>query len=69
MKSCPIGACEEPVPQKNVMCREHWLMVPTGLQKTIWRLWNSGKPLPGHLEACASAIEQVEDALNGRALS
>lgn len=59
---CPITACVKLVPDDRLMCSRHWSAVPAPLQKTIYLLWNSGKPKPGHAEACTSAIAQVNQA-------
>ena len=50
---------------KYLFCRAHWHMVPEALQRLIWRLWNNGKPKPGHLEACNSAVEIVLEKMTG----
>jgi hypothetical protein len=47
------------IESKRLMCGGHWQMVPRPLQNTIWRLYRDGNPRDGHLEACASAVEQV----------
>lgn len=63
---CPVAGCSEPVASDKLMCWEHWRRVPVVLQRMIYRLWNNGTPLAGHSEACESAIEQVNEALEGR---
>lgn len=56
---CPVPGCQRQVPAERLMCPPHWAQVPAPLQRTIYRLWNHGKPQAGHAEACASAVEQV----------
>lgn len=66
---CPIKGCEEPIyDSKYVMCRAHWMMVSEPLQKTIWRLYASGKRWDGYAEAVASATQQVEEKVSGDVL-
>lgn len=59
--SCPVKGCHEIVRHDRLMCYAHWRLVPLPLQKTIYRLWNSGKPKSGHIDACTSAVEQVNE--------
>lgn len=62
--SCPIKGCSTKIAPDRLMCSQHWYMVPVPLQRTIRRLWNNGQRKAGHDEACASAIEQVQSALD-----
>lgn len=66
---CVVPECCTPTADKKyLMCFIHWNMIPIVLQKTIWRLYNNGKPLPGHADACESAVQQVLDKLDGGVL-
>ena len=46
------------------MCSYHWGMVPVPMQRTVVKLYNSGKPLAGHTEAVVNAVRQVQDRIN-----
>ena len=57
--ACPIRGCPREARDGHAMCFEHWNLVPLVLQRTIWRLWRSGRPEEGHRDAVANAISQV----------
>lgn len=50
----------------HLFCFRHWDKVPLPLQKTLTRLWNHAKPLPGFEEAAANAGLQLQDAIRSR---
>ena len=61
---CAVPGCRTDTRgPRYLMCHPHWLLVPLVLQRTIWRLWNHGKPADGHREACQNAVEQVQAQL------
>ena len=66
MKPCPIRDCDRTARSNQVMCFEHWALVPKVLQKLIWQLWRQGNPEAGHGEAVANAIEQVNARVAAR---
>lgn len=66
MKPCPIHGCERAARSEQLMCFEHWALVPKVLQVLIWRLWRQGKPVEGYREAVSNAIEQVNARVAAR---
>lgn len=66
MKPCPIRGCARQARSEQVMCFEHWALVPRVLQKLIWRLWREGRPAEGYREAVSNAVEQVNSRVVAR---
>lgn len=67
---CHATACLVPVPPTMLMCRKHWFMVPTGLQRRVWATYRKGQcddmnPSNDYCEAARAAVVVVAN-LEGR---
>lgn len=64
---CHARSCTRRVPPKMLMCAPHWRMVPTGLQRAVWRTYVPGQeitktPTRTYLAAADAAIRAVAAA-------
>jgi hypothetical protein len=51
------------VPRSMLMCARHWRLVPTDMQKSVWRGYLEARGSEGHLAACLAATNAVNSAL------
>lgn len=63
---CHASGCNVSVPQRMLMCRRHWRMVPKPLQDRVWATYVHGQeirkdPSDDYLEAAQAAIDAVAD--------
>lgn len=72
MHACSVGPCDEACPDKNIMCRPHWKMVPPDLQRDVWRAFHAYEAHPGDRNRLSDlrtaqrrATEAVEAKLSG----
>ncbi|MEM9149126.1 MAG: hypothetical protein AAGB19_01550 [Cyanobacteria bacterium P01_F01_bin.3] len=61
---CHAKGCSKVVPEKMLMCRKHWAMVPKELQRAVWRHYRHGQevdknPSSEYLAAALAAINAV----------
>ena len=63
---CHANECLVETPQKDLMCQQHWRMVPQVMQNAVWthfrRRGVAAKNPTGwaqYSEACANAVEHV----------
>jgi hypothetical protein len=63
---CPVDGCEAMVPRSMLMCARHWRLVPTDLQKSVWRGYLEARGSEGHLAACLAATNAVNSALENK---
>jgi hypothetical protein len=65
---CPIDGCATPVPVTQLMCREHWSLVPPDEARELYAAYDRGRGWGSerHLEAMDAAIEAVRQALEER---
>lgn len=64
---CHAKGCEKVVPERMLMCKRHWGMVPKTLQKQVWATYRAGQevtkdPSPEYLAAAQAAIAAVQKA-------
>lgn len=61
---CPITGCTvRGLPRAVLMCRNHWRVVPRGLQRLVYGAFRARSEVGGvarHLQACEDAIAAVE---------
>jgi hypothetical protein len=67
---CPAWRCDRHVPNKFLMCGQHWAMVPGDLQTAVYSAYNRGRgllpnglPGPPLMHAQQAAIMAVDAAL------
>lgn len=70
-RPCHVLICNEQVPLKFLMCRQHWFMIPRQLRDRIWAAYQPGQErgevapsLEWHL-ASDMAIKHVTTMLLG----
>ena len=61
---CHARGCLNEVHPSLLMCSRHWRLVPTHLQREVWRHYRKGQeidkvPSPSYLHAAADAINHV----------
>lgn len=64
---CHATNCEVPVKPEYLMCRGHWAMVPSNLQRRVWRTYRRGQcddrnPSREYLFAARDAVRFVAEA-------
>lgn len=59
MHGCAVGVCDAPCPDKNLMCRAHWFMVPPALRLEVWRAYNQSIDKP-HDRQRLDALREVQ---------
>ena len=65
--TCHARGCSTPVPPKMLMCLPHWRMVPTELQREVYRTYQPGQehgrftPTEAWHRAADAAIQAVAD--------
>lgn len=62
--TCHAKGCSVVVPEKMLMCRRHWRMVPVALQRAVWDAYVPGQekrkdPTRRYLDAAHAAIDAV----------
>ena len=62
--TCHARGCHEAVPERMLMCRRHWRMVPPALQRRVWAEYVPGQevrkdPTSAYLEVAQAAIDVV----------
>lgn len=61
---CPVRGCTLIVRNDRVMCGPHWGLVPTVVQRAVWREYHR-KPLSSaHLAACDLAVRSVNERID-----
>ena len=60
---CPARHCPRMVPNHQALCREHWLMVPSPIQRDLYRAWNNGDPTEDHPGILRTAVGVVDGKL------
>lgn len=63
---CHATGCTTNVPPKMLMCRRHWMMVPTHLQKEVYKHYREGqcddwRPSHAYCIAAANAVIAVAE--------
>jgi len=66
---CPIGGCRRFRKASQVMCRDHWYMVPAALRTNIWGLFTSERGSARHVAAIRRAIDHVNQQLDEQLLN
>jgi hypothetical protein len=66
---CPITGCNGTRKHSQLMCRDCWALVPPGLQRTIWRLFENDQGSATHRAACETAIDHVNRERKDRSMS
>lgn len=65
IKSCPIAACRLLLAPGKLLCRDHWSLLPTTLQKTIHtelaKTRRQGKPTSEYWSAVRQALQIAGD--------
>lgn len=65
---CPIDGCPKGRRSGQLMCKQHWYMVPVELRKRVWatarRMWESTEAAGEWEEARDVAIVAVEEKLD-----
>ncbi len=61
---CHAMGCGKHVPPKLLMCLKHWRMVPSDLQRLVWRHYRPGqeidkRPSEAYLAVMKRAIQAV----------
>lgn len=60
VKVCPVGGCFNLCGQGNLLCRDHWTLVPRPLKTTIWdELAKSQRNRTGFTPLYRSAARQA----------
>lgn len=63
--TCHLPSCDESVPRRWLMCKEHWFMVPRDIRREVNRTYQPGQekgevlPSEEWHEAADKAIEAV----------
>jgi hypothetical protein len=59
--TCPVRRCTRLIPVAELMCPEHWQLVPRAIQAAVWRYWDNGRGAgtPAHGAAADAAISAV----------
>ena len=73
MNKCPVPRCEQSRKYDQVMCRDHWLMVPHDMQQEIWSSWRNRNRYyvsraafnKDHLALVARAVKAVREQASG----
>lgn len=62
---CPIDGCQESVPYQHLMCRRHWVLVPSPLMARVYAAWKNGAGAgtEAHANACRAAVNAVHARL------
>lgn len=63
---CPIDGCQAQVAPSQLMCRNHWALVPGDIGREVYHQYKRAPQSIPHLEACARAVKAVEVALARR---
>jgi hypothetical protein len=56
VKRCPILNCRRGKKASQVMCREHWYMVPAWLRTRVWGLFTTQQGSAAHRKAVLEAV-------------
>ena len=43
--TCHARRCNRVVPEKMLMCKRHWFMVPHGLRDRVWETYRPGQEI------------------------
>lgn len=62
--TCHATGCTTEVPERYLMCRRHWWMVPRGMQQRLWQVYRPGQeitkdPSPEYLDVAMEIIHYV----------
>jgi hypothetical protein len=57
--SCPIPGCDWVRGVDELLCRNHWRMVPKDLRDAVWREFRRQRGSQEHMAACRRAIESI----------
>jgi hypothetical protein len=62
---CPVSSCDFEKLTGDLMCRDHWAMVPKAIRDRAWKYWNARQKgdraaIALHREACRDAIAAVD---------
>lgn len=62
---CHARRCQRKVPPRLFMCRQHWHLVPSELQRQVWKHYRPGQeidknPTDDYLLVSRRAIDAVE---------
>ena len=60
---CPVNRCDKQINYYLAMCRVHWGLVPTNVQRDLYTAWNGGSPREGHFEVLQLAIDLANESL------
>lgn len=58
---CPIPGCSKLRQPNQLMCRQHWSMLPYETRGEIWDLFYHSKGSDEHRKACLNAIRYVSE--------
>ena len=67
-KQCKAAGCSKSIPDRFLMCRAHWSLVPEDLQNAVYRTYRElkenwcGETLKAYTAAVTAAITAVADA-------
>lgn len=56
---CPIPGCDWVKAPDELLCRNHWRMVPRALRDAVWREFRRRRGSQEHLAACRAAIDSI----------
>lgn len=56
---CPIPGCDWVKGPDELLCRNHWRMVPREIRDRVWRELRRQRGSAEHLKACQAAIESI----------
>lgn len=62
--TCHARGCDESVPPRMFMCREHWFALPKPMRDDIWSAYRPGQeqrmsPSPEYLDAARTARDYL----------
>ena len=62
--TCHARFCTVEIPERLLMCRRHWLMVPANMRQTVWQTYRHGQevskePTLAYIEAAIAAVHAV----------
>lgn len=60
---CAAFNCQEIVPDRMLMCRRHWYMVPTRIRNDVWRHYKPGQE-SGKTEASLAYRYAIGEAIS-----
>lgn len=65
---CPAPQCRVQVPGGQLVCRDHWRLVPQRLRQRLYATWRGGAGAgsPEHRDAMAAVIESLGAVLEDR---